>query len=157
VGTEGAGPSAPAFDPAGRFLYTVNYRSGISSAFSINATTGSLTHIAGSPFQTPIRSANIMMRPDGRFAYINSDGEGLCHYEVDANTGALNLVPSTPSPDERCANIFNSEFMDAAGRFSFDRGGAAVPLDPVTGRVGTRSAIGGPLPVGFQMQFVLLQ
>jgi 6-phosphogluconolactonase len=43
-----------AMDPLGRFLYVADFNGGINagniSAFTVNATTGALTPVAGSPF-----------------------------------------------------------------------------------------------------------
>jgi len=45
----GSGPRAVSVDPAGKFAYVANNGGGVS-AYTINATTGALTAVAGSPF-----------------------------------------------------------------------------------------------------------
>jgi 6-phosphogluconolactonase len=50
TGAVGGFPFAIAMDPAGMFLYTANQGSDNISGLSINATTGALTSITGSPF-----------------------------------------------------------------------------------------------------------
>jgi len=50
TGALGGFPFALAMDPAGMFLYTANQGSDNISGLSINATTGTLTSITGSPF-----------------------------------------------------------------------------------------------------------
>ena len=41
-----------AVDPTGKFLYVVNGGSSTVSAYTINASTGALTPVSGSPFDT---------------------------------------------------------------------------------------------------------
>src|SRR5690348_13565928 len=73
------GGSSPAFlllHPSGNFLYASNMNSptGAISAFSINATTGALTQISGSPFPTAGSSSgpSIMASdPAGKFLYVS--------------------------------------------------------------------------------------
>jgi 6-phosphogluconolactonase (cycloisomerase 2 family) len=37
-------------DPSGQFVYAANYNSGDISAYTVDAATGALTAVAGSPF-----------------------------------------------------------------------------------------------------------
>ncbi len=46
----GTGPQSVTVDPSGGFAYVANQGSHDVSAFSINATIGALTAVAGSPF-----------------------------------------------------------------------------------------------------------
>ncbi len=46
------GSTSPSVDPSGKFLYITNWNSAKVSAYSINAATGTLTEISGSPFGT---------------------------------------------------------------------------------------------------------
>jgi len=46
------GSTSPSVDPSGRFLYITNWNSANVSAYSIDAATGALTEISGSPFPT---------------------------------------------------------------------------------------------------------
>lgn len=48
----GVDPQSIAIDPSGRFVYTANWTSADVSTFSINASSGALTQISGSPFTT---------------------------------------------------------------------------------------------------------
>ena len=49
--SSGTQPQAVAFSSDGRYLFTSNYGSGDSSVFSVNASTGALTPLSGSPVQ----------------------------------------------------------------------------------------------------------
>ena len=48
--TDGAWLSAIAVDPAGKFVYATDAFSGVVRAYAIDAATGMLTAIGGSPF-----------------------------------------------------------------------------------------------------------
>jgi 6-phosphogluconolactonase (cycloisomerase 2 family) len=68
-------PLPPADDiyiviPTGRFAYATNHFDNDVSGYTIDATTGALTAIAGSPFDTGIRPQNVAIDPTGRFAYV---------------------------------------------------------------------------------------
>src|SRR5881398_3123115 len=93
------GGSSPAFlllHPSGNFLYASNLNSptGAISAFSINATTGALTQISGSPFPTAGSSPgpSIMASdPAGKFLYVSLGGCWQCrrqrHYRPRSDHG----------------------------------------------------------------------
>lgn len=73
----GAGPFGAAVSPSQRFLYVSNYacQSGCSapstvSGYSIDASTGVLTPVPGSPFPAGIGPHSIAIAPDGRFLYV---------------------------------------------------------------------------------------
>ncbi|PYX19219.1 MAG: hypothetical protein DMG87_12750, partial [Acidobacteria bacterium] len=88
------GGSSPAFlllHPSGNFLYASNLNSptGAISAFSINATTGALTQISGSPFPTAGSSPgpSIMASdPAGKFLYVSLGGTANANNQVAAFT-----------------------------------------------------------------------
>jgi 6-phosphogluconolactonase len=76
---------------AGRFAYVANQSSNSISAFSIDATTGVLIPIAGSPF-----SANgtgpvaVAVDPDGVFLYVANNGSNdVAVFAIDDTTGVL--------------------------------------------------------------------
>jgi DNA-binding beta-propeller fold protein YncE len=51
------------------FLYTANYASNNITAFNINATTGQLTPILGSPFAAGTYPCRLTVDPSGQFVY----------------------------------------------------------------------------------------
>ena len=91
--------SSVAVDPTGKFAYVVNPGSysgpGAVWGYDINATTGALTPIAGSPFATGAPATTVAVDPSGEFAYVATLA-GLSEYTVDAVTGALTPIPGSP-------------------------------------------------------------
>jgi len=63
----------------------------------MNATTGALTAVAGSPFdavqQDPI---SIAVDPTGKFAFVATYWGDISAYKINASTGALTLVAGSP-------------------------------------------------------------
>ena len=88
----GDGPEHLTIDPAGRHLYVGTWYDGIF-VYSIDARSGTLHLVRGSPFAAGIGSTVVFDR-SGRYAYapnLNERGvpEGIKGYAVDGETGAL--------------------------------------------------------------------
>jgi 6-phosphogluconolactonase (cycloisomerase 2 family) len=81
-------------DPNGKFLYSIDGTNRIDG-YAINATTGALTPIAGSPFGAG--SGAVAVAPNGKFAYTFAGG-GLLAYAIDQGTGALSAADNTSTP-----------------------------------------------------------
>jgi 6-phosphogluconolactonase (cycloisomerase 2 family) len=80
-----------------RFAYTANQGSDNVSGFSIDATSGMLTAIAGSPFPTGQIPVSIRTDPLGRFVYVANVNSGdISGFTIDSATGALAAVPGSP-------------------------------------------------------------
>ncbi len=85
------------------FLYASNAGSNDVSAFSIDAGTGVLTAVSGSPFPTNAfddtthSGISLAATPDGQFLYAGSTGFGgqITIFSLDS-TGALTMVGSSP-------------------------------------------------------------
>ena len=94
----GAAPKGITIDPTGSFLYVSNSGDGTVSAFTINATTGELTGIPGSPFvaagtASPNTPTAVQVDPSGQFAYVaNGDAGTLSVFQINILTGALTVV-----------------------------------------------------------------
>ncbi len=94
----GAAPKGVTIDPTGSFLYVSNSGDGTVSAFTINATTGELTAIPGSPFvaagtASPNSPTAVQVDPSGQFAYVaNGDAGTLSVFSINILTGALTVV-----------------------------------------------------------------
>ena len=71
----GTGPQGIAADPAGKFLYVANYGAGggnTVSAYMINASSGALTQVSGSPFTIGSSGSGpiaLAVDPTGKFLY----------------------------------------------------------------------------------------
>ena len=62
-----------AVDPKGKFAYVAN--DGLRqpySAYTIDATSGALTPVAGSPFEAGSGTTGVAVDPRGKFAYVSN-------------------------------------------------------------------------------------
>jgi 6-phosphogluconolactonase (cycloisomerase 2 family) len=99
----GENPVFIAADPSGRFLYVVNAVDGTGSSvteFTIDATTGVLTGVPGSPVALPSFPLTVAIDPGAQFAYIGFRGEqgrgAIRILSIDQNTGALTETSASP-------------------------------------------------------------
>jgi 6-phosphogluconolactonase (cycloisomerase 2 family) len=147
-GEQQPGPQKLTIDPSGRFLYVSNHLTGNISGFTINATTGALTLISGSPFsdqETP--SVNLMpfalaVAPSGKFLYVTNHGPStISVYSIDGTSGALTATSGSPfpiPPPSECAARPFGAAIGLTGQFLYvaDNGCGAISifnLDPNTG------------------------
>jgi 6-phosphogluconolactonase (cycloisomerase 2 family) len=101
----GLNPTGSAIDPSGTFLYVANANGGVVpgannvSGYVIDANTGALTPIPGSPFATSTLSTAVAIDPSGKFLYVtNGDppANNISAFAIDPNTGVLTPVPGSP-------------------------------------------------------------
>ncbi len=122
VGTGGA--AGVTYTP--KFAYVANQQSNNVSGYAINAGTGALTPVAGSPFGAGSSPASVAVNPSGTFAYVaNAGSSSVSAYAIDASTGGLAPVAGSPfaigtSPD--------GVAVDPSGSFAFvvDQSNATV-------------------------------
>jgi 6-phosphogluconolactonase len=167
-------PYDAVIDPNSRFLYVTNYgipavgtwSGGSISAYTINASTGALMPVAGSPFPVGSCPCAITVDAGGKFAYVVSGGDGTVRtYTIDANTGALGPVasiaggfcPGIPGQGADCRVT-----IDPSGRFAYvsTQGGGvgvygvlAFTIDPTTGAL---TAAGKPSAAGTEPRFITI-
>lgn len=91
--------------PNGNFLYQLN-QDGSISGFSIDATSGNLTAISGSPFAIGAKSVNLVIDPAREFLHA-ANVRSIIGYKIDANTGALTTFngPSFPASDPKLMTV----------------------------------------------------
>ena len=95
-------PSSVVIDPSGQFVVAVSSTSDRLMVFRLNAETGALQPVPGSPFVSGTRSPfSLRFHPSGRFAYVGSRFSGVGAYSFDPKTGALNILPGSPFPAQR--------------------------------------------------------
>ncbi|MHB9020351.1 MAG: lactonase family protein [Halothiobacillus sp.] len=102
-------------------------------AYRINAKTGALNPLPGSPF-APGSSRYIKVNPTGRFAYVpNNDDKTVSAYHINVSTGALTLVRGSPF----AAGDFSISFtLNPAGTYAFllrQHGVLVFSINPTTG------------------------
>ncbi|MCC7041907.1 MAG: beta-propeller fold lactonase family protein, partial [Burkholderiales bacterium] len=110
-----ANPMSLAVDPSGRFVYVATsanktFASTIS-AYAIDAATGALTPLPGSPYKVPDSAYALAMDPLGRYVYLSASGT-LQAYAINAATGALAPIGTPVVGEGRIA-------VDPAGRFVY--------------------------------------
>ena len=104
----------------GQFAYVANADSSNVSGYTINAATGALTAIPGSPFPARSNPASVAVDPTGKFAYVansNSDFNEVSGYTIHATTGALTDIPGSPFPADGLTPIFVA--VDPTGKFAY--------------------------------------
>jgi len=101
----GTNPTSVTADASGTFLFVANAQGfggsggNTISAYTINANSGALTPVAGSPFATDIHPASVAVDPSGKFLYVailDPFPSGISAYSIDATTGRLTLVSGSP-------------------------------------------------------------
>ena len=137
----------------GQFVYVANQGSGNISGYSINATSGALTPVAGSPFfvnppvitglGTGASLASVAADPTGRFLYAANTVGGLLGYTINATSGALTAMAGSPFPGSEPIGIA----VDPAGRFVYvaDRTGSVLGF-AINATTGALTPIAGAPP-----------
>lgn len=98
----GLSPRNMAADPNTKFLYTANTGAGTISGFAIDAATGNLAPVPGTPFSAAISppaggliSFQLVIEPSGQFLYAtNPQQENISIFRIGAS-GALTKAGST--------------------------------------------------------------
>jgi 6-phosphogluconolactonase (cycloisomerase 2 family) len=138
--TAGANPLSLAFGASGKFLYAANSGTMNSSisGFSVDAVSGTLTALSGSPFPLAV-SHYLAAHPTGAYLYVTT-GTGVVGYGIEAATGLLTSLPGFPitaggnaysvaiDPDNQFLYVTNDGTADIAG-FAFDAStGGLIPI-----------------------------
>ncbi|HET9868506.1 MAG TPA: beta-propeller fold lactonase family protein, partial [Nitrospira sp.] len=143
----GTTPVGVLVSPNGSVLYVSNQGSNYVSALAIDASTGALTPVAGSPFATGITPAGITISPNGSFLYVaNQSTNNISAFAV-GGTGALTPVgPPVPAGTTPTSVTVSPDgvFLYAANQGSNDV--FAYTIDGASGTLATVS--GSPFSVG---------
>ncbi len=132
---------------SGNFLYASNCGTNNVSGFSINATTGVLTAVPGSPFPTGGSCGNgtaVAATPNGQFLYAANPGSNNISAFAIAANGALSPIAGSPfaaggipdgikvSPDGKYLAVATANPVAQVAMFSIGPTGAltAVPGSP---------------------------
>jgi 6-phosphogluconolactonase (cycloisomerase 2 family) len=75
-----------------------NYGDGTFSAYTINASSGALTPVSGSPFTAGVQPESVTVDLTGKFAYVANQGGTVSAYSIDASSGALSAISGSPFP-----------------------------------------------------------
>jgi 6-phosphogluconolactonase (cycloisomerase 2 family) len=75
------------------FAYVANAGSNDISAYAIDAATGALSKVAGSPFAAGINPKSVTVLRSGKFAYVaNFTSNNVSAFTINAATGTLTSV-----------------------------------------------------------------
>jgi 6-phosphogluconolactonase (cycloisomerase 2 family) len=143
-------------DPSGMFLYVSDFTGNAIDGFAINASTGGLTPISGSPF--PVGSGNgpsgMAIDSAGKFLFLaHANLNSIFAFTRDANTGALSSVSGSPfsagsAPMHLVVNpsgtfLYASNYNDQMGSIS------AYTINPTTGALNEITGSPFATQVGF--------
>lgn len=118
------------------FAYVPNEGSSNVSGYTVDASSGALTPIAGPAFAAGTIPVWVTADPFGRFAYVSNSGSNdVSAYKVDRTTGALSAVAGSPFP---AGTGPISGTVDPFGAFLYVTNGtsndlSAYSIDPATG------------------------
>ena len=120
------------------------------SAYRINATTGALTAVSGSPFAAGTDPSDFSVDPSGKFAYVaNQNSNNISAYSINPTTGVLTAVAGSPfSVGTRPLGVR----IDLSGRFAYVVNSeshtiSAFSIDTSTGALAP--VAGSPFAAGF--------
>ena len=83
--------------PDGKFLFIANFLDNTISAFSIDAASGVLTPITGSPFTANNAPSRVAIDPSGKFLDVpNNVGGNISVFTINASTGLLSPIAGSP-------------------------------------------------------------
>jgi uncharacterized protein (TIGR03437 family) len=152
--TPGTGPQGAVIDPAGKFLFVANAgptgAAGNVAVYSIDAATGNLTAVSGSPFAALPGANKMLVHPSGKFAYVSVVSAGAAGEIGAFNIGANGaLTPITGSPFAARNNLVWMA-MDRSGKFLFaiERQDNAVLVYSINPDTGALTQVGSTFPSG---------
>jgi 6-phosphogluconolactonase len=123
-------PPPPPPPPTGKvnFVYTANAAGSPStvSALSSNQTSGVLSAISGSPYDTISQSRAVKADSAGKFLYVANTGSGdISAFTINATTGALSPIAGSPFSVE--AGV-SGIAIDPAGAYLYAVSGSSANL-----------------------------
>jgi 6-phosphogluconolactonase len=112
-------------DPSGNFLIGPGENNGVVYVYRIQAGTGSISEVAGSPFVEELPSAgfpglqplDVSVTPNEKYAFVsNGLGGGMAMYDFDSSTGALSKLTFSPTPYSDVSSVVRA---DPSGKFVY--------------------------------------
>lgn len=141
-------------DPSQKFLYSSDFNTGAVYAYAIDATSGNLSPLSGSPYRTPFsgNGGPIAIDPGGKFVFFVADANGdIVTFIRNSSDGTLTL---SSAPAVQDANQPLSLLVDPSGKFVYaanhsDPSGNEVSVFAVDSAVGGLTSVPGS-PFSFQ-------
>jgi 6-phosphogluconolactonase len=137
----GTAPTSVWIHRNGKFVYVSNTNAHPTpssiAAFQLDATTGALTPVAGSPFSTAGTLAAVgTVDPSGKFLFVaNSGSSNIQAFAIDQVTGVLTPVPGSPFATELAPAPL---VVDPSGKYLYtantdDNSMSSYAINPTTG------------------------
>jgi 6-phosphogluconolactonase (cycloisomerase 2 family) len=107
------------------FLFSLEGKgvpSGTIHVYSVNAATGAITEVPGSPFSAGLVPEQLVVDPTGRFVYVtNEQSQDITAFSVDPSTGALTELAGSPYSIGTPPNLSTpvTSAIDPTGRFLY--------------------------------------
>lgn len=138
-------PYAIAAHPTMDFVYVAHLSGFAITVYSVNPANGSLTWVQtlSNAISSP---AQMVIDPSGRFAYVATQGGGVCAYRINAVSGQLTIAG--------CANISGATFAVAVhpnGLYAYATGDSTsnnVVVFAINQTTGVLTAVGSPVSAG---------
>jgi len=136
-----------------KHAYVANFGGNNVTAYSVNAATGGLTTVAGSPFAAGSSPPTVTADPSGKFLYaVDAAGGTISAFAVDPASGGLTPVPGSPFAGGTLMLPF-SMAVDPTGRFAYVTNNSpsahtvtGFTIDRTTGALG--AITGSPFAAG---------
>jgi 6-phosphogluconolactonase len=148
-----------AADPSGNFLIGGGVNNGVIYVYRIQAGTGSLSEVAGSPFIEALPSAgvgygfpsaeplDVTVTPTDKYVFaVNQSYGTMAMYDFDSSSGALSKLSWSPSPYNSWGDWSSSVRSDPSGKFVYSLGWIAEST-PKGGMIGYAIGSSGSLTI----------
>jgi len=144
-----------AIDPSGNFLIAPGYNNGVIYVYRIQAGTGSLSEVPGSPFIEGLPSSgfpsdgpfDVSVTPTEKYVFVvNNLYSLMAMYDFDSSTGALSSLKWTPEPYNTWGDISGVVRSDPSGKFVYSLGFVDVQ-PPKEGMIGYAIGSNGTLTI----------
>jgi 6-phosphogluconolactonase (cycloisomerase 2 family) len=130
-----------AVDPSGHYAIVANQTAGNLSVYAINASTGALTAVSGSPFGTNLAPFSLAFGAGGKFVYASTaSGTSflVSGFALNAASGALTaLAPALTAP------VDNYVSTDPSGAYLYATVGSTVAVYAIDQTTGALTAVSG--------------
>ncbi|MDR3673713.1 MAG: beta-propeller fold lactonase family protein [Holophaga sp.] len=106
-----------------KFVYVSNSNDETISGFSLDASSGALTALSGSPFRSPDSKYmdQIATSPDSKFLFAAGQSGTVYAFSIDSTSGALTSVSGSPFT-ANASIMFNAVAADPFDRFVYAHG-----------------------------------
>ncbi|HEX9140331.1 MAG TPA: beta-propeller fold lactonase family protein, partial [Steroidobacteraceae bacterium] len=135
----GADASAVAVAP-GPYAYVANSSGASLSAYGMDASSGALTPVAGSPFAIGASPNGLVVDDSGTHVYAaESQPNGVAGYSIDSASGALTAIAGSPF---HASYVVSAPVMDGEGKRLHVANGTDVDCFWINSSAGDLSELG---------------